>query len=662
MPARQVRDTTSPIIPPEQTAARVSAPGALHGSLRLVSGGARGVVLALAAVALLPYVFIPRYDLVVTRPFNGATLHSPYERTPGQWRLANFHAHSRAWSGLTSGRDSARAVYSAYRTLGYDVIGLSNYHTITTLPDAPNAIPVYEHGFGIQKTHQLVIGARRVLGWDIPIWQTQDAKQFLLSRLRDSAALTTIAHPYMRWGYTREQVRTLGAFDLLEVRSHWGDASAWWDAALTAGNPIWAVGDDDSHDVTRKTSLGLVWTVVDAPTTRPADIIAALRAGRMYVIAGQGARSDIHLISQSVRGDTMTTTFDSPARKIRVIGDSGRVVQTAANTATLRTVMPLSAHYVRLVASTDSNTLYLNPVLRASLPVTVRDAPPIRPLASFISRTVAGALFALAVVLLVPGRWSAGLRQMARRRLHIADAGKAASIAILAGALMAPPLPAQSTSRPFAPGERNEYELKFGILTVGTGVLSVAGPDTVRGHEVLRLRYRIDGGIPFFRVHDEMESWFDPVTMVSYRFTQELREGSKRYSRHFDFFPDERVVLERGKPSAASVASPLDDASFIFFMRMQPLVPGVILRSDRYFRPDANPIIIRVLRRETITVPAGTFATIVVQPQIKTAGIFSDGGEALLWFSDDASRTLIQMRAKLSFGSIGLYLKPRPAP
>jgi hypothetical protein len=47
-----------------------------------------------------------------------------------------------------------------------------------------------------------------------------------------------------------------------------------------------------------------------------------------------------------------------------------------------------------------------------------------------------------------------------------------------------------------------------------------------------------------------------------------------------------------------------------------------------------------------------------VKPIIRTSGIFSEGGQAELWFSDDSAHTLIQMKAKLSFGSINLYLRP----
>jgi hypothetical protein len=155
-----------------------------------------------------------------------------------------------------------------------------------------------------------------------------------------------------------------------------------------------------------------------------------------------------------------------------------------------------------------------------------------------------------------------------------------------------------------------------------------------------------------------MESWFDTTSMMSLRFTQDLNEGPKHYHRHFDFFPDELIMLERGKSRASTVAAPLDDASFIFFVRTLPLEVGQTLSFSRYFRPGANPVTIQVLRKETISVPAGTFNTIVVKPIIRTSGIFSEGGQAELWFSDDAAHTLIQMKAKLSFGSLSLYLRP----
>jgi hypothetical protein len=91
-------------------------------------------------------------------------------------------------------------------------------------------------------------------------------------------------------------------------------------------------------------------------------------------------------------------------------------------------------------------------------------------------------------------------------------------------------------------------------------------------------------------------------------------------------------------------------------------VVGETYSFDRYFRPDRNPVTIKVLRKERIEVPAGTFDAIVVQPVIKTKGIFSENGHAEVWLADDPTHIMLQMKSGLSFGSINLYLKSyRPA-
>lgn len=623
---------------------------------------ARLFVATLVSVLVLPYVAVPIYEAHARTPFAGATLFNPYQGMGSQWQRANFHAHSRAWGGITSGHQQPAEVHAAYVARGYDVVGLSNYHLISRLTGDSAFLPIYEHGFSIRKTHQLIIGAREITAIDFPLWQTSSAKQYLLQAMRDTAALTAIAHPYLRTGYDTTQLTTLGGFDLLEVRSHWSDASAWWDAVLTAGNPVWAIGNDDVHDITKPKEIGVVWTMVNAPTAQSADVIPAMRRGRMYVVAAAPGSTPARFEELELHGDTLTARFDRGMDTITVIGAGGATLAQATADSAIRYVMTRDDPYARVVGKTPSGTIYLNPVVRAASTPLPWSAPATNPLASIASRTGATIVWLVAMLLLLPGRFASGLRARARGRnfpvpvrttlLLIGIAASApGSLGAQGNGLAGSPLP-------FRAGEYHEYDPKFGVVSVGSGSLSVSGPETLRGREVMRLRYEINGGIPFFRVHDVMESWFDTENMLSLRFTQDLNEGPKHYNRFFDFYPDELIVLERGKPRAATVAAPLDDAAFIFYVRTLKLEVGQTLSFNRYFRPNANPVTIQVLRRETITVPAGTFNTIVVKPIIRTSGIFSEGGQAELWFSDDAAHTLIQMKAKLSFGSLSLYLRP----
>ena len=222
--------------------------------------------------------------------------------------------------------------------------------------------------------------------------------------------------------------------------------------------------------------------------------------------------------------------------------------------------------------------------------------------------------------------------------------------AALAGSAPAAPLP-------FDVGELAVYEVKFGSIRAGTGRMEVLGRDTVRGNAVLHARFSLNGGVPLFRVKDRFESWFDERTLASYRFHQQIDEGRYEKERRFEIHADRGVYIENERDTAATSSLPLDDASFLYFIRTVPLEVGETYSYDRYFKPDRNPVTVKVLRRERVKVPAGEFDTVVLQPIIKSRGIFSDKGEAQLWITDDDRRLMVQMKSKLSFGSIRLHLK-----
>lgn len=213
-------------------------------------------------------------------------------------------------------------------------------------------------------------------------------------------------------------------------------------------------------------------------------------------------------------------------------------------------------------------------------------------------------------------------------------------------------------ARPFVVGERLSYDVHFGPIKVGTGTMEVRGIDTVRGRPAYHTTFRISGGIPLYSVDDVFESWFATDDLSSLRFVQDQNEGSKEREHRYEIFPERRTYddLTDEKPEQPSVADPLDDGSFVYFVRTVPLEVGKTYEFQRYFKPDRNPVTIRVLRRERVKVPAGTFDAVVIQPVIKTKGVFSEDGHAELWISDDSRRVIVQMKSRLSFGSLDLYL------
>lgn len=225
----------------------------------------------------------------------------------------------------------------------------------------------------------------------------------------------------------------------------------------------------------------------------------------------------------------------------------------------------------------------------------------------------------------------------------------------------AAPLALAATPVPFGPGEKLDFKITLGPFgTVGRGSMEIAHVETVHGHPTYDIIFQIKGGIPFAHVDDRMESWLDVTHLMSRRFYQDQKEV--RYERHrkFDFFPEEKrwERIDNEETGDLPTNKPLDDASFLYYVRTLPLEVGKVYTLNRYFQANGNPVVIKVLRKDTVTVPAGTFKTIVVQPVIQTKGLFGKGGKAEVYFSDDEHRIIVQLKSSVPIvGSLNMYLE-----
>ena len=236
-------------------------------------------------------------------------------------------------------------------------------------------------------------------------------------------------------------------------------------------------------------------------------------------------------------------------------------------------------------------------------------------------------------------------------------------ILAVVAALTAPQEPAPARADvPWQVGERLEYQVKFSAFSVGRGSMEVVGVEQVRGRETWHIQFEVKGRALFYDYSNIMQSWMDVATLSSLRYHQDGDENGRDRIKKWEIFPEKKTFIEETATGDAagekpSVENPLDDGSFLYFVRTVPLEVGQTYEFNRYFRPDRNPVTIKVLRKERVKVPAGTFDAIVIQPIIKSRGIFSEGGKAQIWLKDDPSRIMLQMKSSLSIGSINLFLR-----
>ncbi len=219
-----------------------------------------------------------------------------------------------------------------------------------------------------------------------------------------------------------------------------------------------------------------------------------------------------------------------------------------------------------------------------------------------------------------------------------------------------PATAAEPADVPFGVGERLRYRVKFGPLEVGEARMEVDGIDTIAGYPTYHLLFTIRGGTFFYKIDDKQESWIDVYELASRRYRQDLHQGNYERLRVWDFDLESLIYVRNDGETGSIPGGALDEAAFIYFARTVPMQVGETYEWDRYFRWDRNPVILRVLRRETVRVPAGEFNTIVVRPIIKTRGIYAEEGEAEVYVTDDERRIPVMLKSRLKVGQLSLEL------
>ena len=320
---------------------------------------------ALLIVVLgLSYLATPVYRFPSPQKFAGASLWNPYANMSGTWQLANLHAHGRSWGGLTNGRQPDAEVVRAYEQRGYTVAGISNYHSIAGLRGVPT-LPIYEHGYNVAKHHQLAIGAHGVDWFDIPLWQGVNQMQYVMDRVKRTADLVAIAHPST--AYTADDLRKLTGYQLFELVNGPFWADALWDAALSSGHAVWAIANDDTHDVTDPRRMAVAWTMIDAPSANTADVIPALRAGRMYAVStptGRPVPPEATLSRVDLHGTTLEVSSEGSPATYAFIGQDGVVRKKVEATNSASYSLSPDDTYIRTEIRTERTAMFLNPIVR----------------------------------------------------------------------------------------------------------------------------------------------------------------------------------------------------------------------------------------------------------------------------------------------------------
>ncbi|RIK55859.1 hypothetical protein DCC62_30950 [candidate division KSB1 bacterium] len=142
----------------------------------------------------------------------------------------------------------------------------------------------------------------------------------------------------------------------------------------------------------------------------------------------------------------------------------------------------------------------------------------------------------------------------------------------------------------------------------------------------------------FYKVEDKLGSFVDVDGIFTWRYEKQQREGSFRDDRVVDFDLERGLAITTKNSKRDTVAIPLfvqDVVSAFYYIRTQKLAPGDTVFVDNYDNGKILPLKIIVYRREKIKVRAGKFNCLVVEPQMKTPGLYNQKGRLIVHITDD---------------------------
>ncbi len=364
------------------------------------------VAIVLALTGYLEFAWPPFYDFPPEQSFRGEHWYQPYSGYDGGGLLANFHAHSDPWGGLTFGEVSREELFALYADRGYDLVGVSDYMSIAPkLPGDALYLSAYEHGYTPGRHHQTVIGASSVDWFDYPSGGSARQKQHVIDRLRPESEFLVLNHLGKAGSYSNSDLAQMTDYDAIEVASKYGTSATFWDSALSAGRPIWGMASDDGHTQrSRPSHIGIGAVRIHADERTPEAVLRALRQGRFHSIFTRENQPAIELLRCEIEDGELVVRVGERADTIRFVSDRGEVRREERGRDEARYRLAATDPYVRVEVHARGASLFLNPVLRWDGVALPTERALLRPLPTWTVRAL-GAL----VLVFVAGlsvRWA----------------------------------------------------------------------------------------------------------------------------------------------------------------------------------------------------------------------------------------------------------------
>lgn len=223
-------------------------------------------------------------------------------------------------------------------------------------------------------------------------------------------------------------------------------------------------------------------------------------------------------------------------------------------------------------------------------------------------------------------------------------------------------LPAAAAAGPadntFKVGEALHYDVRWFFITGGKATLSVASATQFNGQDCYQFTATANSDVVFFfTVHDKIFSYSTKDNFYPLHFEKHLHEGNYRKDSVTEFDLEKGVA--RCGNEEAQVQSGCRDllGAFYFFRTLALPPPGKPISVCVHADNKNYELVVQVIRKEKIKVPAGEFQTVLIKPELKFEGLWQHKGDVYIWLTDDDSHVPVKIKSEIPIlGSLNILL------
>jgi len=217
----------------------------------------------------------------------------------------------------------------------------------------------------------------------------------------------------------------------------------------------------------------------------------------------------------------------------------------------------------------------------------------------------------------------------------------------------------QVKNNAFGFGEKFEYDVQYGFIKGGEGTLQIMDkPLNIKGRDAYYAKFYVKS-VPsidvFYKVRDKYITAIDVKGIFPWFFGRQLNEGNyHHYSKIF--FDQLGHYAYAGKKKKYKVPPYIFDVlSAFYYVRTLDLSSkkaGDLLSVQNFWKDSVYTLNVRIHKKQIVTVPAGKFRCIVVEPVDLQGGLFKSIGNIYIYLTDDERKMPVKVAAKILIGEV----------